>query len=165
MFVAALVATLSTVTFATGAPPACGVRASLPQEVLQRINQVRASGHRCGWRSMGSAAPLKWDPSLYSAAQGHSLDMAKRNYFEHHSPEGRDVAARVTAHHYAWNALGENIAAGDRSVDSVMQGWLDSPHHCENMMDPRFNEVAVACVAHAGSQWGTYWPMVLGRRR
>jgi uncharacterized protein YkwD len=142
----------------------CGLRAA-PEELLQRINGVRAAGHRCGRRNMGPAAPLKWDASLQSAATGHSLDMAKRNYFEHRSPEGADVASRASASNYRWQTVGENIAGGDRTVAEVMQGWLESPDHCENIMDPRFADVAVACVAQPGTEWGTYWTMVLGRKR
>jgi uncharacterized protein YkwD len=135
------------------------------QELLQRINRVRATGYRCGGRTMGAASPVKWDASLYSAAAGHSLDMARRNYFEHRSPEGRDVASRVTAVRYHWRAVGENIAAGSLGPAEAMQAWLESPGHCENIMNPDYADVAVACVADSHSQWGTYWTMVLGRKR
>lgn len=142
----------------------CGIRA-MPQEMLQRINAARAAGHRCGLRSMGPARPLRWDASLYAAAAGHSLDMARRNYFEHESPDGSTVSQRASASRYDWKSVGENIAGGDRSVDDAVQGWLASPEHCENIMDPDFRDVAVACVSQPGTQWGTYWTMMLGRRR
>jgi uncharacterized protein YkwD len=142
---------------------ACGARVPV-DELLQRINAARTSGHRCGRHAMGPAAPLKWDPALYSAAEGHSLDMAKRNYFEHRSPEGADVASRAASVQYRWRTVGENIAAGVRSMPEAVQTWLESPAHCENIMNPQFQDVAVACVAQPGSQWGTYWTMVLGRK-
>ena len=142
---------------------ACGSRVAI-DEVLQRINAARASGYRCGRHAMGPAAPLRWEPSLYSAAQGHSLDMAKRNYFEHVSPEGVSVRNRVAAVHYKSRMVGENIAAGVRTMPEAMQAWLASEGHCENMLTPEFQDVAVACVAQPGSEWGTYWTMVLGRK-
>ncbi|MEJ8837808.1 CAP domain-containing protein [Ramlibacter sp. AN1133] len=151
---------------ALGAGPAwlaCGPRVSI-EEVLQRINAARAAGLRCGRHAMGPAAPLKWDPSLYSAAEGHSLDMARRNYFEHRTPEGADVASRASAVQYRWKTVGENIAAGVRSLPEAMQSWLESPGHCENIMNPQFQDVALACVAQPGTEWGTYWTMVLGRK-
>ena len=89
--------------------------------------------------------------------------MASRNYFSHTSPEGGDAASRATAEGYAWSALGENIAAGDVSVEGVMTTWLGSEGHCRNIMNPVFKDVAVACVARAGTTWGTYWTMVLAR--
>lgn len=141
--------------------PSCGV---VPQEVIQRVNAIRASGARCGGRVMGPATPLNWDSSLYSAAERHSLDMAKRNYFEHTSPEGGDVSQRVSATRYNWRSVGENLAGGDRSVADALQSWLRSAHHCENLMDPKFRDVAVACEMQPGTTYGTYWTMVLGRR-
>jgi uncharacterized protein YkwD len=143
----------------------CGFR-GLAEEVLQRINAVRASGHRCGRRSMGPAAPVRWDAGLYAAAANHSFDMATRNYFDHRSPEGATVRTRASAvSPQHWKTLGENIAGGDRSLAQVMQAWLESSQHCENMLDPEFQDVAVACAAQPGSEWGMYWTMVLGRRR
>jgi uncharacterized protein YkwD len=139
----------------------CSVRAD---EALRRINAARAVGHHCGWRSMPPAPPLHWDATLQSVAAGHSGDMARRNYFEHRSPEGRTVSERVLAARYKFRLVGENLAGGDGSMAGALQGWLDSPAHCENLMNPRFMDVAVACVGRPGSQWGTYWTMVLGRR-
>ena len=150
-------------TTTMGAAPAraCTLRAD---EALQRINSARATGHRCGGRYMPPAPPLGWDQQLYTAAFGHSQDMARRNYFEHRSPEGREVSERVSASRYKWRSVGENLAAGNRSIVDAVDGWLGSPGHCENLMDPKFVDVAVACVAQPQSEWGTYWTMVLARK-
>lgn len=139
----------------------CGLNA---QEALRRINAARASGRRCGGRAMPPAPPLRWDPQLQAAAAGHSADMARRNYFEHSSPEGVQVSQRVSASRYKWRSVGENLAGGNRTIAEAVEGWLGSPPHCENLMDPRYLDVAVACVAQPGTDWGTYWTMVLGRR-
>jgi uncharacterized protein YkwD len=145
-----------------GAPAgACG---AVTSEALQRINAARAVGRRCGARAMAAAPPLAWDEQLYAAAFGHSADMARRNYFEHRSPAGTTVAERASAARYKWRSLGENIAGGNRSIGEAVQAWLASPEHCENLMDPKFADVAVACVVQPGTKYGTYWTMVLGRR-
>lgn len=152
-------------TRSMGAGPALAGSCNLrTEEALQRINAARAAGRRCGARNMPPAAALRWDSQLYSAAAGHSADMARRNYFEHVSPEGVQVSARVSASHYKWKSVGENLAGGDRDIGEAVEGWLNSPDHCENLMDPKFVDVAVACVAQPGTQWGTYWTMVLGRK-
>jgi uncharacterized protein YkwD len=151
-------------TRAMGAAPLaanCGLRNG---EALLRINAARAAGRRCGARSMGPAAPLLWNEQLRAAAAAHSSDMARRNYLEHRSPEGREVSDRVAAARYRWKSVGENLVGGDRSIAEAVDGWLASPERCENLMDPRFVDVAVACAARPGSEWGTYWTMVLGRR-
>ena len=133
-------------------------------EALRRINAARAAGQRCGWHRMPPAPPLRWDGALQSVATGHSRDMARRNYFDHRTPEGRTVRDRVAVTGYRMKLVGENLAGGDRELRGALQGWIDSPAHCENLMNPQFSEVAVACVGQAGSQWGTYWTMMLGRR-
>jgi uncharacterized protein YkwD len=139
----------------------CGLRT---EEALQRVNAARAAGRRCGSRTMPPAPPLRWDTQLFSAAEGHSSDMARRNYFEHRSPEGVHVSQRVSASRYNWKSVGENLAGGDRNIGEAVQGWLNSPDHCENLMDAKYVDVAVACVAQPGTEWGTYWTMVLGRK-
>ena len=64
---------------------------------------------------------------------------------------------------YAWSFAGENIAAGQPTVSSVMSGWLASPGHCANIMKAEFRDVAVSCVSQAGSSYGRYWTMSLAR--
>jgi uncharacterized protein YkwD len=150
----------ATVAVIAGQPTQCSVPVD---EALRRINAARAAGQRCGWRSMPPAPPLRWNGALQAAAASHSRDMARRNYFDHRSPEGRTVSERAAASRYKSRMVGENLAGGDRNVAGAVQGWVDSPSHCQNMMNPQFNEVAVACVGRPGSQWGTYWTMVLGR--
>ena len=160
-FLLALAGLLAAPAFAQSYVSRCSVDAA---EALRRINAARAAGHSCGWRRMPPAPPLRWDGALQSAAAGHSRDMAQRNYFDHRSPDGRTVRERVARTGYKMKMVGENLAGGDAQVRGAIQGWLDSPSHCQNMMDARFSEVGVACVGRRGSAWGTYWTMVLGRR-
>ena len=134
------------------------------EEALQRINAARAQARQCGARVMPPAPPLRWDPQLYTAAAGHSQDMARRNYLEHQSPEGGELTDRVSASRYRWRSVGENLAGGDRTVGEAVNAWLGSPQHCQNLMDRKYVDVAVACSAQSGTQWGTYWTMLLGRK-
>ena len=139
----------------------------LSRDVLARINQVRASGADCGVDGVfGAAAALAWNDKLTAAAEGHSQDMAAKNYFSHTSADGRTLADRVNASGYAWSSAGENIAAGYSTVNAVMDGWIASPGHCANLMNAGFTEVGVVCVpGRAGTTYSTYWTMDLGRPR
>jgi len=67
--------------------------------------------------------------------------MALHDYLEHQDLSGHSPADRVRAIGYRETLVGENIAYGPQSADEVVQGWLDSPGHCENIMDPRFSEM------------------------
>jgi uncharacterized protein YkwD len=112
---------------------------------------------------MPAVSPLSWNDRLFSAAARHSTDMAQNNYFSHTSLDGRTLGQRVRNEGYAWTGVGENIAAGQSSVNVVMSGWLSSPGHCANIMRATYTHVAVSCVRQSGSTYGRYWTMVLAR--
>jgi uncharacterized protein YkwD len=135
--------------------------------LLARINTARASGASCGSAgSFASAGALGWHGRLVTAATGHTQDMVTADFFSHTGSDGSTVGQRVTAAGYAWSAVGENIAAGYGSVDAVMDGWLASPGHCANLLNPQFTHVGVACLkGAAGNDHGAYWTMNLARPR
>jgi uncharacterized protein YkwD len=133
----------------------------LATRALQLVNEIRARGARCGDRSFAPAPPVKLSPTLAGVALGHADDMAKHNYFEHEDLSGRSPADRVRAVGYQEKLVGENIAYGPKSAEEVVQGWLDSPGHCENIMDPRFAEMGIAFAAGQAARRGLFWVQLL----
>jgi uncharacterized protein YkwD len=148
-----------------GVAPADSQPPMLASRVLQLVNDARARGTRCGERSFGPAPPVKLSGTLASVAFGHAADMAKHNYFEHEDLTGRSPADRVRAVGYREKLVGENIAYGPKSADEVVQGWLDSPGHCENIMDSRFAEMGIAYAAGQAAKHGLYWVQLLAAPR
>jgi uncharacterized protein YkwD len=138
---------------------------ALAARALELINQVRTSGTRCGQRSFGPTSPVTLSTTLATVAFGHAADMAEHDYFEHEDLTGRSPAQRVRAGGYEEKLVGENIAYGPKSIDEVVQGWLDSPDHCENIMDPRFAEMGIAYAAGQLSRRGLYWVQLLAAPR
>jgi uncharacterized protein YkwD len=132
---------------------------------LQLVNDVRARGARCGNRSFGPAPPLRLSGALSEVAFGHAIDMANHNYFEHDDLLGHTPADRVRSVGYSEKLVGENIAYGPTTTDEVVEGWLRSPGHCENIMDPRFAEMGIAYATGQGSRKGLYWVQVLADPR
>jgi uncharacterized protein YkwD len=145
----------------------CGLNgtAGIEAELLQRVNALRASGAVCGTTGFAATTALAWNTQLLAAAKEHSTDMAQKNYFSHTGQDGRNPGQRVTAAGYIWSTVGENIAGGQRSVEQAMAGWINSPGHCQNLMNPNFRDVAVACVRNDASTYRLYWTMNLGRSR
>ena len=141
--------------------PAISQAPILATRALQLVNEVRARGARCGQRSFAPAPPVKLSDTLAGVAFGHATDMARHNYFEHEDLTGRSPADRVRAVGYQEKLVGENIAYGPKSADEVVQGWLDSPGHCENIMDPRFAEMGIAYAAGQSSRRGLFWVQLL----
>ncbi|MDP2064519.1 MAG: CAP domain-containing protein [Burkholderiaceae bacterium] len=141
----------------------CGI-SNFQALILQQINTARAQARSCGSTAFAATTALAWSDPLFAAAAKHSADMARNNFFSHTSLDGRTPGQRITAEGYAWRSFGENIAAGQGSIDVVMAGWLASPGHCANIMATGFADVAMACVRQSGSTYGTYWTMDLARR-
>ncbi len=84
--------------------------------------------------------------------------MLDKNYFSHNSFDGTSAGARLQNDGYPWQRFGENIAYGFWDyTNTIVNQWMQSPGHCENIMDPHFKEIGVA---HAGK----YWTMDLGTR-
>ena len=133
------------------------------QEIIDRVNQARAVSRTCGTTVYNATAALQWNSKLFNASAGHSNDMASNNYFSHTSLDGRTFDQRITAAGYQWSTIGENIAAGQGTVEQAISGWLASAGHCANIMNPSFTEFAVACVKNPASTYKTYWTMDLGR--
>lgn len=135
------------------------------QEMLNQVNLARGSSRSCGDDQMPAVAKLSWSCQLRSAAQAHSNDMAKNNFFDHTGSDGLSVSDRVTASGYSWNSVGENIAAGQSSITEVIIGWLDSPGHCRNIMSSSFTEFGSALVTNNESDYSRYWTQVFARAR
>ena len=144
--------------------PTLASSANLANRALELVNQVRARGTHCGEELFGPAPPLTLSGTLGDVALGHANDMAQKNYFEHVDPAGHSPADRVRATGYQEKLVGENIAYGPKTVDEVVQGWLDSPGHCENIMDPRFVEMGLA-LAPGRVKHGLYWVQVFAEPR
>lgn len=148
-----------------GVDASCGLNgaAGIEAEVLQRVNALRAAGAVCGTNIYSAAAPLIWNKVLQQAASDHSSGMAKNNYFSHDSPDGKTMAQRLLEAGYNYSAAGENIAANDSSVESVVTRWRNSPGHCQNMLNPVYRDIGVACVHSDTGAYSSYWTMELGR--
>jgi uncharacterized protein YkwD len=141
--------------------PTSSASSSLAARALQLVNDVRARGTRCGERSFGPVPPVRLSGTLSDVALGHAADMARHDYFEHDDLSGHTPADRVRAVGYPEKLVGENIAYGPESADEVVKGWLDSPGHCENIMDPRFAEMGIAYSPGRVSRRGLYWVQLL----
>lgn len=128
--------------------------------ILCLINRERLNA---GERALVAA------PSLSAAAQRHSEDMGLHDYFEHVGPHGDTPSARMRASGYLNGAqgfeVGENIAFGTGSLATpraIVAGWMASPGHRANILDPGFRDTGVGAYAHppasfAGGQRGAVY--------
>ena len=132
------------------------------KEVLALVNEARSKPRTCGDQKFDAAPAVEWDAKLASTALAHSRDMANRNYFAHAGADGSMVGDRAAREGYEWTRIGENIAAGQGSIERAMSSWLTSPSHCVNIMQPAFTQMGAAYFLNPASDTCIYWTQVFG---
>jgi uncharacterized protein YkwD len=138
--------------------PAKGDAPATSRVILDLVNAARAAGRRCGGKYFGPAGPLALDAALTRAALMHARDMAEHDAFDHRGYDGSTPGARVERVGFgAYSMVGENIAAGAMTPQQVTQGWLASPAHCENIMEPRFRLMGVAFAENLHTASAVFW--------
>jgi len=126
--------------------------------VLKLINSYRTSDCNCGTAgNFASTTPVKWNDTLELAAKIHATDMYVNHFFNHTGSDGSSMSDRIKRLGYNWKTCGENIGKGYINEEQVVKGWINSPGHCSNIMNPDFTEIGMARV-------GDYWSLVLGTR-
>jgi uncharacterized protein YkwD len=118
------------------------------------------------YRQKKGLNPLRMDKNLQRAAQWMSEDMAANNYLSHHDSKGRDPFKRLADFGYNYNTYkAENVAAGQRTADEVLQSWQSSRTHNRNMLDPNFTVIGIGFFYGKKSQYGWYWATSFGGRK
>jgi uncharacterized protein YkwD len=83
----------------------------------------------------------------------------------HTGRDGSTPAQRITRGGYRWSEVGENLASGVMTAEDAVRGWLGSPEHCANLMDPLYRHMGVGFAVNAHDQRGVYWAMEFGTPR
>lgn len=103
-------------------------------DIIEKSNQARAQ--------LGNQ-PLSTDNNLMSAAQMKAEDMAKGHYFAHTAPDGTvpwDYFKKVG---YVYDLAGENLAVTNQDAVSVINGWLNSPAHRDNLLSNNYTNMGI----------------------
>jgi uncharacterized protein YkwD len=137
-----------TTTTAPPPPPTVSAAPTAADQVVALVNAERAAA---------GCQPLAVSDALTTAAQGHSDDMSANDYFSHTSLDGATASDRAEAAGFSGTALGENIAAGQRSPQDVMSAWMGSEGHRANILNCGYTVIGVGL-----NQDGWYWTQMFG---
>jgi uncharacterized protein YkwD len=111
-------------------------------------------------RAAANLPPLAANPKLTAAAEAHARDMAEHDKMSHEGSDGSTPDQRIQRQGYHFKNSAENVAEGYETVDEVMKGWMNSPHHKANILGD-FTEMGGA---RASSEDGKpYWCVTFGR--
>ena len=125
--------------------------AAFEAEVLKLTNEFRKENDR---------APLRNDADLNAAAENWSRKMAKQDFFEH------STSAQAEKYGYDVARWGENIAAGYRTPEDVVEGWINSSGHRKNLLNRDFQEIGIGYYKMSNdggdAPYTHYWTQVFG---
>ena len=110
--------------------------------VVCLINQQRTSRH---------LPPLRASLLLDRSAQKWTNAMVASDVFSH----GTNFAARISAVGYVWRSAGENIATGFQTPRSVVNAWMASTGHCQNILNPTYGNVGTGVSNRAVRGWAS----------
>ncbi len=145
---------------AASAGAASGAEApgSRSDRLLVEINAVR---ERHGLRH------LRADPRLAAAARRHAADMAERDFFDHRTPDGAGLAARIVQAGYGYAHVAENIAAGHERAQEVVASWMLSDGHRRNLLNAEVVDAGIGYVDAPDDggrvRYRHYWVAIFGR--
>lgn len=123
------------------------------KEVVELTNEQRKE-HGCG--------ELTLDSQLSVPSQEHSQDMADNDFMSHTGSDGRDPGERVSDSDYPGRYRAENVAAGYRTPQDVIDGWMDSEGHRANILNCELEDIGVGYAENPDSEYTTYWTQNFG---
>ncbi len=105
-------------------------------EIIRLTNQARLKA---------GLPPVQWNTTVQKVAQDYAGVMARAQKLDHHIGGG-DGGTRLAAAGYGkpgtfWWA--ENIADGYPDSNAVVTGWLKSPPHRANILNPHVTQIGV----------------------
>ena len=125
--------------------------------LLQLVNNARSEAQVCEVETLPAVPGILWSNTLETVAQKHCDDMDAAQRLSHRGTDGSFLDERLEREGYVATVWAENLAQGSLSEKEVMELWMDSPGHCENIMNAQVLEMGVATQ-------GSFWTMVLAKK-
>jgi uncharacterized protein YkwD len=118
-------------------------QASTPERALFEAANRERSAH--------GLQPLRWDNALATAARQHALVMRQHNELSHQFPGEPSLQDRASHAGARYSVIAENVAEGPDAA-SIQSGWMHSPPHRANLLDPTVNSVGIAVVPSSSAR-------------
>jgi len=134
-------------------------------ETLARntINSARQnpSLSRCLNAGTVAIARLVWNETLFAAADRQARDMASNNFVDGTGSDGVSISQRLQD----FSEVTQFVAGGFFDAKSLIDEWLSDSPDCLQLLSALKTDFALACRYDAGSDFSTYWSLVLARRQ
>lgn len=113
-----------------------GISASLNQQELIALTNAQ--------RARKGLVSLTEDSRLNQAASEKAKNMFQENYWAHYSPSGRDPWGFILRAGYKFTYAGENLARNFYTSPEVVNAWMESPTHRDNLLNPKYLNIGMA---------------------
>jgi len=90
--------------------------------------------------------PVKLNSTLSIAAQKKAEDMFADDYWAHIAPDGTTPWDFINGEGYSYTYAGENLARDFDDSDGVVQAWMNSPSHRDNLLRSEYEDIGFAVV-------------------
>ncbi len=97
-------------------------------------------------RQKNNLSPVVYNQKLSNAAKKKAEDMFEKNYWAHFAPDGRTPWDFILGSGYSYELAGENLAKNFLFSQNVVDAWMQSPTHRDNILRPEYTEAGYAVV-------------------
>jgi uncharacterized protein YkwD len=116
------------------------------------------------YRASKGLGPVTVDPTLTAIAAEHARRMAAANTMTHQLPGEPAFQRRLTDAGFIPQTAGENVAAGQKDLATVLEAWRKSPGHNANLLLPGATKIGIAVSVAPGSKYKEFWSLEIGER-
>jgi uncharacterized protein YkwD len=98
------------------------------------------------YRAEKGLPPLSENARLAQAAQDRMRHMEELGYWSHNAPDGMSPFVWLMARDYSYRAAAENLASGFETARLLVDAWMESPGHRDNIMGADFEHCGIAII-------------------
>ena len=121
-----------------------GSMSQMERNAANLVNQMRQKN---------GLTPLTIDTNLSVKARIKSNDMKVNRYFSHNSPTYGTPFQMMKQLGIAYRSAGENIAMGYTTAEAVVNAWMNSPSHRDNILSGKYTSMGIGYVDGYWTQW------------
>ncbi|MBI2593177.1 hypothetical protein HYW44_00855 [Candidatus Daviesbacteria bacterium] len=117
-------------------PGVLGIESAVTRSDIVRLTNIE--------REKNGLAPVSEDARLNAAALAKAQNMFEENYWAHFSPSGKDPWGFINGAGYKFSYAGENLAKSFYQSNEVVNAWMASRTHRENILNKHYQNIGIA---------------------
>lgn len=129
------------------------------------VNPAEAAALISQYRQSRGLPAVSTDPTLMKIAADHSRAMAQADRMAHVLPGQGSFGQKLATGGFRPATAAENVAAGQQTLERVLEAWRKSPGHNANLLLSGATKIGIAVANNPSSTYGAYWTLIIGEWR